>query len=1669
MEELYGFYDDEGIVREMRRYYLGIVSCLTLHLMAAPSLQEVRQGNAVLTEISKQHLLIEALNNTHLDWGEFSIAEGELVEFLQPSIDSVVVNRIVGDRPSEIFGNLLSNGQVFLINPQGVVIGKDAVIDTAAFIASTLSLQSDLNRDASWHFQGEGKALIQNYGIIKARHGDVVLLGYRIVNEGVIDAKDGAACLGSAEKVVLKPMGDRRIYIETSVGDSACDEVGIDQKGEIFAKEVELRSDGNLYALAINQEGLISAYSFDTESGEIVLDSGKGKLEQHGNLTAESGTVSIDGRDVWVKEGATIDVSGESRGGEIWIGGTKENTKSDYAFVEANAELLANAKESGRGGTISIWSKENTLYSGFAACTGGEHEGDGGFIEVSSHKGLGYYGRVDVTAKMGRVGKLLLDPVDITISSSSSSPAWSNPYAPSTNANANVTDIETALASADVTITTDGGSTGSGDVTISDDLTWSSGYTLTIQADGSITVDGEIRSSSGSPIDLTAVDTIHVNQDVVANGGDSSTRYIILKGATVNIGNSTQSNAVAVTTNQGNIYVEGTTAVNVVSSSNRSTTLQAKSDLILGGITGGDSRIGTFTARGNGANVTVRASGGTSIGNIYLYGSGDINIDASSGGKVEFETYNWSNTQLSSGAGNIIVDTDSGGLFIRGGSTNNDHAYISAGRGGDISITLSGASSHLSMTNGTANNCGAAILTQVGGDINISIQGDLSVTANSGGGTSGVSSEDFSCGLMAAYRPSDEPNDSRSAGNIVVSARDITMRGGDRDGDDVYNFAEISTGHLGGSGGSITINASRNISLTGGNGVADTQFWKNTNFTGFATLNRNGYTATSDFALTVNCSGGDINIIGGNGSNANGGIVTHNGGNCTINNAGIVTITGGGSTTGVARGGIGAGYLGGSGDVIVNCQTLIINGGSAAAPSSSPANYGAIEQYSGLGSVTVTASGTVTIAPGSNQYTDAMIRTVSSSGDNDITLSASSLKLMGASSGATADHDAKIYTNSGDIAISISNSLVLSGGDGLSKAQIFTANSSANTISIDAMSGSSTSAVSLLGGATSHAEIYTTNGPITIGSTRAIKDFTLVGGAGASSYGRIYTSTGGAITLNQTGELSLTGGSGATDASAKIATGTSSGTGDISVTCKDITLVGGSQATALAEILPSASGGSFTGSLSQNLKLNNVAGVSAPARILVQDSSSTLTLNAVEGSSGDITLGHASAEALSLVQTQGGVLSIGQTYPFSHLSLLGGSGTDATAKILTTTGGNLLITLDDHFSLTGGSGTSAAVAITSASSSGTGNMTLTGRDMTLIGGSTANTAIISGGSTGGDLSFVLSGDLVVGSSSMGAAASITNNKVDGDLIIDCSSVTLLGSDSAGVTASLVSTGTTNITTTGNCQLTAGSYNTAKALIQQNSGSNILTLAIGGSLGLTSQSNTSAEIISTCSIIGTVGSTVTLTGTSAATAKMQAENTLQLTTNTGSIALSYGSITNTERASLIRAAKSLTLTNDSTIVNLGSGQGQTLVVDNENPTAPSIGTGGITLSSNSSVSTSNGGELKIYSARPSQDSIQGRINGTHFGPGGSADSSNVEYGVYYPGGSYESPYMLYYKEAGSSTSSSVSGLTLTQKETAIYKASVLDSQGLYEMRILIDQFGVRVKPVTIALEEEQESI
>ncbi|HKV54063.1 MAG TPA: filamentous hemagglutinin N-terminal domain-containing protein, partial [Candidatus Binataceae bacterium] len=131
-------------------------------------------GQASVSRSGTNTLVTQGTDRAAINWLGFDIAADESVRFAQPSASSIALNRVLGQNPTEIFGSLTANGQVFILNPNGVLFGKGAQVDVAGLVASTLSLSNEDFMAGRYRFTASaaaGLGEVANQGDITANGG----------------------------------------------------------------------------------------------------------------------------------------------------------------------------------------------------------------------------------------------------------------------------------------------------------------------------------------------------------------------------------------------------------------------------------------------------------------------------------------------------------------------------------------------------------------------------------------------------------------------------------------------------------------------------------------------------------------------------------------------------------------------------------------------------------------------------------------------------------------------------------------------------------------------------------------------------------------------------------------------------------------------------------------------------------------------------------------------------------------------------------------------------------------------------------------------------------------------------------------------------------------------------------------------------------------------------------------------------------------------------------------------------------------------------------------------------------------------------------------------------------------------------------------------------------
>jgi len=297
-----------------------------IRVEALPESPDVTFGNARFDVQAPGGLAITASPKTIIQWQDFSIRPNESVRFVQQGANSAVLNRVTGQNPSELLGQLHSNGRVYLINPNGILLGEGAVVDTRGFLAATLAISDQDFMRNHFVFTRQGDGQIRHQGLIQIRgDGSVILLADRIENRGSIQTESGQIVLAAGEKLTLSSLESPEIRFEIQSATQQVVNLG------------ELRAGGggaaSLFAGTLAQQGRIEALSASRDAeGRIVLSARNDlTLTEDARLLASG---SAGGR-----------IHLESQQGTARIGGTLTATHVDLTGdrIETDAVIASNA------------------------------------------------------------------------------------------------------------------------------------------------------------------------------------------------------------------------------------------------------------------------------------------------------------------------------------------------------------------------------------------------------------------------------------------------------------------------------------------------------------------------------------------------------------------------------------------------------------------------------------------------------------------------------------------------------------------------------------------------------------------------------------------------------------------------------------------------------------------------------------------------------------------------------------------------------------------------------------------------------------------------------------------------------------------------------------------------------------------------------------------------------------------------------------------------------------------------------------------------------------------------------------------------------------------------------------------------------------------------------
>lgn len=494
-----------------------VMSALSLGASSVDAMPEggvVRSGSGSVTQNGKEMTIRQDSGRLAMDWTGFSVGKDETVRFQQPGKDALALNRVTGNQQSVIDGSLLSNGHVLLVNPNGVVIGKNASIDVGGLVASTAQVKDNFmkefgNSTGAFRLGGISDGKIINEGTIQAEGGLVALHAAKVENSGTISNTGGSAVLAAADTLTLTPDADGKLNFTVdgkAAEASALNKGAITADGGTIVMTADSASD--VMSTVVNNSGTLQARTLrKNEKGQILLEGGdKGQVEVSGTLDASgteegqsAGNIKVIGEKTIVHDGTNLLARGNVDGGKI-------ETSGDVLNLGDNLNIDA----SGNRGSHGTWlldplevviseskpSSADHEYGTIVGDTNGKTKNNVIYNDPPSGQNANNSYNSTTWIDSNQVGNILSNGTDVMIQAISSSGA------------ASIT-LESPI-----------------DITVSSSA--SKNPTFTLEANRNITINQNITAKSGgkglnimlnADTDGDNIGAVIMNADVTTNGG----------------------------------------------------------------------------------------------------------------------------------------------------------------------------------------------------------------------------------------------------------------------------------------------------------------------------------------------------------------------------------------------------------------------------------------------------------------------------------------------------------------------------------------------------------------------------------------------------------------------------------------------------------------------------------------------------------------------------------------------------------------------------------------------------------------------------------------------------------------------------------------------------------------------------------------------------------------------------------------------------------------------------------------------------------------------------------------------------------------------------------------------------------------------------------------------
>ncbi len=348
--------------------------------LPVPSATWVSAGAALPPVVTNQTMGITQLTpKVTLNWESFNVDAGHTVNFAQPSAAAIALNLIHQNDPAVIRGALNANGEVWLLNQNGIVFGAGAQVNVRGLVASSLNVTPDAGAlgiappsaqgfsgpafagdlDGAGHPLSGGIHIDQGANITtNGANGRVFVFAPEVTNEGTISAADGQVALAAGSKIFIRqPAVGQGSGLVVEVGDGgtvtngATSNTGNQDPTKLLGQIVADRGTATLVGLSVNQLGRVSANSAVRANGRVQLRARTVRSSGPALIPERGGELVLGQNSETAANPALTD--------QTVVADASDRLTGTVQLVGKSVVLGVNAKIEARGGVVTAQANDN--------------------------------------------------------------------------------------------------------------------------------------------------------------------------------------------------------------------------------------------------------------------------------------------------------------------------------------------------------------------------------------------------------------------------------------------------------------------------------------------------------------------------------------------------------------------------------------------------------------------------------------------------------------------------------------------------------------------------------------------------------------------------------------------------------------------------------------------------------------------------------------------------------------------------------------------------------------------------------------------------------------------------------------------------------------------------------------------------------------------------------------------------------------------------------------------------------------------------------------------------------------------------------------------------------------------------------------------------------------